>query len=161
VVLGGIGLGVTDGWASEGFALVELARSLEGGRGMKAWLEAPGAIIAGVLPESEVEKINRTLMEGQDASALAALVRAYNGLEVDKSELRRNVVPTLFIVGERDPERPTLDGIDELMSNVSTIVVNDADHLEAWKSEAFLLSAVGFMVDAENGKYSPNGHHRR
>ena len=145
VTIGGAGRGVTKGWAAGDFDYLDLARSLERGEGFKAILRLPDALRKGTASAEEVDAVNSTLMKGQDARALAALIRAYPELEVSEDSLRDNTVPTLMIVGEHDPERPTVEMLNGIMKRLQIVVLPGRNHLTALQDEQVLLSTLKFM----------------
>jgi pimeloyl-ACP methyl ester carboxylesterase len=89
--------------------------------------------------------MNATAMKGQDPLALAAVVRAYADLEVSEESLKNNAVPTLVIVGDKDPEKPTADELKSVMKNLRVVVIRDADHFSAGQRPEFVRSTLEFL----------------
>jgi pimeloyl-ACP methyl ester carboxylesterase len=145
VTLGGIGRGATSGWTTSDFNVLELARSLECGDGLKPLFREPGGAGRKIPPESEIEKMNARIMEGQDPLALAAVIRAYAGLEVSEESLENNSVPALAIVGEHDVERPSVDELKRVMKNLQVVIIQDADHFSAGVQPEFTQAVLAFL----------------
>jgi pimeloyl-ACP methyl ester carboxylesterase len=145
VVMGGVGQGVTKGWSSVSFDHEAFAKSLERGDGLKMFFNVPDGFGSQELPDVLKEVANDMFKKGQNEKALAAVVRAYEGLEVSEESLLENGVPSLFIVGENDPEHPTVLALQDVMKNARIVVIPDADHLQAGAHPDFISSAVEFM----------------
>ncbi|MGI9515959.1 MAG: alpha/beta fold hydrolase [Pirellulaceae bacterium] len=148
VTLGGIGMGVTEGWVPGEFDHIKLAESLETGEGMKVLLREPGAVIPGRATEAQVEQLNNLLMAGQDALALAAVIRGYTNLEVSPEKLQTNSVPTLLIVGEHDAETPSAREMEKVTDNLQLIVVPETNHLTVMNHPDFISAIVQFTGNA-------------
>lgn len=138
--------------------LQELAKSLEEGRGF-------GPLFRGLTPEGDPEpttenmaRINALLQAMNDTKALAAVVRGWKGLTVTEKELRANKIPTLLIIGERDPLKAGVDALDGVMTNAEIVVLEKADHMSAMSSPAFLAKAKEFLAKhAEKAAPTPVG----
>lgn len=145
VTMGGVGKGVTKGWTTSDFDYMKIAESLEQGKGMAVLLKEPNGAGRRRLSASEIEETNRTIMEGQDPLALAAVIRAYPDLEVPEESLTNNSVPTLVIVGELDPEKPTIDELKQVMTKMQAKVIPDADHFQAGGKQEFFDTVIRFL----------------
>lgn len=145
VTMGGVGKGVTKGWTTSDFNYMEIAESLERGDGLKVLLGEPNGAGRRPLSASEIEEMNRTIMEGQDPLALAAVIRAYPDLEVSEESLTNNSVPTLVIVGQHDPEKPTVDELKKVMTKIHVKVIPDADHFTAGGRPEFFDAVTEFL----------------
>jgi len=84
-------------------------------------------------------------MRGKDALALAAVADSFERLEVSDASLEHNLVPTLVIVGEHDPERPTAEQWKGVFQNMKMTVIEDADHGQTIRGEQFVEFAVQFI----------------
>ena len=140
-----VGRGVTKGWTTSDFDHIKIAESLEGGEGLKVLFAQPGGAGRRRLTPEELDEMNQRFMEGQDPLALAAVIRAYADLEVLEESLKDNRVPTLVVVGEHDPEKPTTDELKSVMKNVRVEVVSDADHFTAGLRREFIQSVLEFL----------------
>lgn len=145
VTMGGVGRGVAKGWTTSEFNVIKVAESLERGEGMKSLFREPGGAGTEIPSEAEIEKLNARFMEGQDPLALAAVIRAYARLEVSEESLKDNLVPTLVIVGEDDPEKPTVDELKRVMKNMRTVIIPGVDHSHAAVKPEFLRATVEFL----------------
>ncbi len=84
----------------------------------------------------EDQKIARLLMwplqqylaATNDTKALAAVIRSIDDLEVAEEELRKNTVPTLSVVGSRDPFRIQVERMTGVMNNHRAIIIDGANH---------------------------------
>ena len=77
--------------------------------------------------------------------SLAAVILAYSDLEVSDESLKRNTVPTLVVVGQDDPEKPTADELKKTMTNVRVEVIPDADHFKAGGRPEFFAAVLEFL----------------
>ncbi len=125
----------------------ELATSLEEGRGF-------GPLFRGLTPEGEpaptaegTARIDGLLQAMNDTKALAAVVRGWKGLTVTEKQLRANEVPTLLIIGGRDPLKTGVDALDGVMKNVEIVVLENADHMSAMSNPQFLAKAKAFLAE--------------
>ncbi len=141
-------LGLT-GWMREGSRLEfrkAFADSLERGEGL-------GMLARALTPEGEEEpseeeiaQYERTRFAHQDPLALAAVVRSFDALAVSEADLRQNQVPTLSIIGEKDPLKDGVDAMRGVMSNLEIVVIEGADHGTAVRSPIFLESLIKFLA---------------
>lgn len=143
--IGGVGRGVMKGWTTTDYDITNLADSLERGDGLKPLFGLPGGAGRKIPSKTEIEKINAQFMKGQDALALAAVLRGYSRLEVSEKSLKENRVPTLVIVGEHDPEKPTADELKRVMKNMRLVVIPEVDHFQAAGRLEFLRATIEFL----------------
>jgi pimeloyl-ACP methyl ester carboxylesterase len=128
----------------------QLADSLDQGKGM-------GALIVRLTPpgqpppaEEQVKSINAMLMAGNDPKALAAVARGFKELMVPWNKLEANQVPTLALIGEKDPLRKGVDELKGRMTNLTITVIKDADHGGAFARPEFLKALQNFLAEHKN-----------
>ena len=122
------------GWRGENvegagtFTFRELAEALDNndfGPLVRA-LTPPGA------PEptdAAVAAANATLVASNDMRALAAVVRGFPALaQVSAQNLRANTVPTLALIGDRDPLIEDVERLAGVMANLEVIEIPGATH---------------------------------
>ena len=123
------------GWpesSPEGDAFMDrVAEALERGEGF-------GPLFDSLTPEGEepppreqIEAIERMLLATNDPLALAAAARDFRHLALTEEALEKNTVPTLAIVGERDPLAEDVDRLAGAMANLEVVVIEGADHQSA------------------------------
>jgi pimeloyl-ACP methyl ester carboxylesterase len=123
----------------------ELGDAFEEGKGPDMMLKA--RIPEGQPEPSEeyIEEYRERKLAGQDVKALAAMFRSYEDIAVSESELRQNNVPTLVVIGEKDPLIESVDAMKDLVNNLETIVIEGADHGSTPLSPIFLDSLIQFL----------------
>ena len=141
-------IGLT-GWMREGDRLEfrkAFADSLERGEGL-------GMLARALTPEGEEEpteeeiaQYERARFAHQDPMALAAVLRSYEDFVVSESDLRQNQVPTIAIIGEKDPLKEGVDAMRGVMNNLEIVVIEGADHGTAVSSPKFRESLVEFLA---------------
>jgi pimeloyl-ACP methyl ester carboxylesterase len=103
--------------------------------------------------EQQIKVINQLLMANNDAMALAAVVRSWPDLVIPEAKLKANKVPTLAIIGAIDPLKTRVDELKGRMPNLQMIVIDNADHMSAFRSPEFIGSVQKFLSQtAGNGK---------
>jgi pimeloyl-ACP methyl ester carboxylesterase len=124
----------------------ELATSLEQGKGF-------GPLIVALTPPGrpkpsaeQIQMINVALMRTNDQVALAAVVRGFRGLAVDPEKLKSNQVPTLALIGELDPLKKAVDGLQGNMANLKIVVIPGADHVTAIANPGFIKGLSEFLA---------------
>ena len=115
-------------------------------------LRQSGAISPGIASDKEIIAAYEAMMKGQDAAALAALVRTYSTLDVDSTKLKNNDTPTLVIVGQKDAEKPSAAQLHSLMPKSRLHVIDGVNHFEAWTHAEFVKTVVEFLKDNEESK---------
>ncbi len=139
------------GWSREGDSrmefLKELAESLEAGKGITP-------LILRLVPEGqpkpseeELQTMNQLVMALNDPLALAAVIRGMKGLTVTEQELRANKVPTLALIGALDPLKAGVDEMQKVMGKLDVVVIDDADHMSAFRSPVFVESLKAFLAE--------------
>ncbi|MEX0714721.1 MAG: alpha/beta hydrolase [Pirellulales bacterium] len=124
----------------------ELAESLDRGQGIRPLLvrlTPPGRRLPS---EERLRFITRLMNWTHDTKSLAALVRGMDQLCIEEEQLRANHVPTLAIVGESDPLKITVDELVGVMSNLETVVLAGADHMDAFAQPEFVHSLKSFLA---------------
>jgi pimeloyl-ACP methyl ester carboxylesterase len=124
----------------------DLAASLESGKGI-------GPLIVQLTPpdspkptEEQISAINQMLMLTNDSKALAACIRGIKGLAVAEESLKKNQVPTLAIIGARDPLKTGVDEMAERMTNLKVRVIDGADHMTCFTHPKFIGDLKEFLA---------------
>jgi pimeloyl-ACP methyl ester carboxylesterase len=121
------------------------AKSLEEGHGIAPLMKA--LTPAGVRYDEQQSKVrNQMVMAANDPQALACCIRGLLNLTVPREALVNNKVPTLAIVGEKDPLKRGVDALDGVMSNLKVIVVKGGDHITTFRSSQFLDAVTDFLA---------------
>lgn len=139
------------GWSREDSELLnllnELAESLEQGKGI-------GPLIKRLTPadqpeptEEQIQSFNQLVMLANDPLALAAAIRGMTNLVVPEEALKSNKVPTLALIGERDPLKEGVDLLETVMSNLEVVVIDGADHMTAFSNQAFAKNLQEFLTE--------------
>jgi len=126
--------------------LTDLADSLDAGKGI-------GPLILHLNPadrpkptEEQLAAVNQMLMITNDSKALAACIRGMKGLAVSEEQLRANKVPTLAIIGDKDPLKAGVDDMQARMSNLKVEVIEGADHMTTFRSPKFIGGLKEFLA---------------
>jgi pimeloyl-ACP methyl ester carboxylesterase len=106
----------------------EIAEGLERTGDFRFMLRAFEANRNPPVSDEEIEARNRRMMEGSDPSALAAVLRGWEGFAVSEENLGSNSVPSIAIVGSNDPIKPKTDRLAEVMRRLEVSVIEGADH---------------------------------
>jgi pimeloyl-ACP methyl ester carboxylesterase len=99
--------------------------------------------------------VNALMTHFNDVKALACVMRAFKQLAVTEEELRANTVPTLSIVGTRDPLREGVDSMLGVMANHRAVFIEGADHLTALRGKRFMAALTGFLAENPAGASGP------
>ena len=148
-VVGGAGLGTAIGWADRAHDFDKIADSLKQGDGFVPLLRLPGAISPGVATEKEIADVNEAMTKGNDTDALAALLRTYSELELDRKPLASNRVHTLIVVGAKDAEYASSFELHEELRNSQHRILDGLNHFEAWQHKSFANATIAFVSGAE------------
>lgn len=149
--LGGAGWSQADDDRS---VLTALAESLEQGKGM-------GPLISFLNPKGEpppseerIQAASQMFLTFNNPKALAAVARSMGAFTITKEQLRSNRIPTLALIGEKDPLKAGVDKLDGVMANLKIVVIPEADHMTAMSNPVFLSSLKSFLAKhpAEAGK---------
>jgi pimeloyl-ACP methyl ester carboxylesterase len=141
-------LGLAGWWREEDDSSSDrnaFADSLEKGEGPRMLLRSLTPEGEEEPSEEEIAEYERARFANQDLKALAAVVRSFGSLTVSETDLRQNKVPTLSIIGEKDPLKKNVDAMKGVMSNLEIVVIEGADHLTAISSPIFLESLLKFL----------------
>jgi pimeloyl-ACP methyl ester carboxylesterase len=121
-----------------------IANSLEQGHGFWPLLieintigRKPNRIALGV--------VNALMTHFNDVKAMACVMRAFMQLAVTEEELRANTVPTLSIVGTRDPLREGVDNMLGVMANHRAVYIDGGDHVTAMSNPRFVTALTEFL----------------
>jgi pimeloyl-ACP methyl ester carboxylesterase len=150
--LGGAGV-FPDGVKQPAF-LEKLAQSLEEGKGL-------GPLLTTLSPSGKSNpssiraKVLNKLLVGDNGKALAAVVRSWKKLGVSKEQLKANKVPTLALIGSKDPLKASIDRIQDDMDNLKVVVLDGKDHLSAYTSSKFTSNVRKFLNENSQKKKTP------
>lgn len=92
----------------------------------------------------------QTIIDRNDAAALAALSRSMLDMTVSEETLRSNSVPTLVVFGEHDWIRPNGDALPGVMANLTMRVLPGEDHGSVPASDAFKRMIRSFIADSSS-----------
>jgi pimeloyl-ACP methyl ester carboxylesterase len=126
--------------------LLALIDSLEKGKGMGPLIEALTPAGKPKPTPEQIDEINR-LMVGNNGKALAAVVRGWKELTVTDEQLKANKVPALALIGEADPLKKGVDDLKERMSHLQVVVIDRADHINAFTDKTFVRSLRKFLSE--------------
>ena len=122
---------------------LELAESLEGGGG---FLDFYRVLYPDWSDEDREARSRATLARIPDPIATAALLRGFN-FGVAEESLRNNPVPTLAVIGDKDPRKVTVDALQGVMTNLRIVVIEGADHAEAYGRPEFIEHVIEFLAE--------------
>ncbi len=125
--------------------MTELADSLDAGKGI-------GPLINQLTPagrpkptEEQIDSFNQMLSLTNDPKALAACVRGMGKLNVTEAQLKANKVPVLALIGELDPLKAGVDELKSVMPDLKVVVIEDTDHMTAFRDPKFIGSLEDFL----------------
>ncbi len=101
-VIGGQGWTGNDVGLGEGLT-EEIAVALENGRGIEPLIHALNPEGAPPVPEAQIEAMAKFIETQNDPLALAAVIRSTAGWLPDRAAIAQNPVPSIAVVGDRDP----------------------------------------------------------
>jgi pimeloyl-ACP methyl ester carboxylesterase len=128
----------------------KLADSLEKGEGMGPLVEALTPPGRPKPPEAAIRQINRMLVR-DNGKVLAAVVRSWKMLAVAKDQLKANKVPTLALIGAKDPLKQTLDVIKDDLAKLKIVVIDGTDHVTTFTSPKFVVALRKFLDENKTG----------
>jgi len=138
------------GWTSEPDKdlafLDQLADDLDVGKGFGLLLERLQPVGKRV-GKAKVMAVDTAMSTMNDLTALAAALRGMKELRVTEDELRKNTVPTLAIIGERDPLKVFADQLAATMGNIKEVVLSEADHLSTSGNPEFVQALEAFFAE--------------
>ena len=131
--------------------MIELAESLEQGRGVGPLLRALQPVDGDPPTPEQVEMTNNLILSMNDPLALAAAIRGMSELTIRQDLLEANEVPTLAVIGSRDPLKEGVDAMDGVMSELQIVVLDGADHMSALMdpehSSALVEAVRSFVIE--------------
>ncbi len=131
--------------------MIELAESLEQGRGAAPLLRALQPTDGDPLTPEQIEMTSNMILSMNDPLALAATIRGMSELTVREQQLEANEVPTLAVIGSRDPLKEGVDAMTGVMSELRVEVLDGADHMSALMdpqhSSAFVEAVRNFVIE--------------
>jgi pimeloyl-ACP methyl ester carboxylesterase len=130
--------------------LEKLAQSLEEGKGLGPLMKALSPS-GKANPPAVVSTITNRLVR-ENGKALAAVVRSWKDLGVSKEKLKSNKVPTLALIGSKDPLKESIELMKDEMENLEVIVIDGANHLSTYTNPKFIRSLRKFMADNSQKK---------
>jgi len=89
----------------------------------------------------------RLLDEGQDIQALATLVLGFSELTVTDKDLSNFQIPTVAIIGSKDPYLSRVNDLKALMPKMKVVVIDGATHRTAHRRPEFVEAARAIMAD--------------
>jgi pimeloyl-ACP methyl ester carboxylesterase len=90
--------------------------------------------------------LDQGFLSVNEPKALAACLRSLEALKVSEDKLRGNRVPTLVLIGDKDPIKDDVDLFDGVLSNGKIVVIPGATHGTAISSQAFISSMKSFLA---------------
>ena len=81
-----------------------------------------------------------------DGRALAAMVRAIEGITLQRDELAGIGVPVLSVVGSRDPLAPGVEAMKGLVPDHEVVIIPGADHMRAVRSPELVGALRSFLI---------------
>lgn len=127
--------------------LLELADSLDREEGIEPLLKR---LTPHDLPKPDRGRLrfrlaNKAFGLVNDQKALAAVARAMHELSVNEEQLRANQVPTLALIGEKDPLKVTVDEMAAVMSHLTVSVIPGAGHFRTYGHPEFIGQLKRFL----------------
>ena len=123
----------------------ELADSLEAGEGIAPLIKLLNPKGNPEPTEQQIKTFNAMVMLTNDPKALAAVIRGTTQWIVSEKALRENKIPTLSLIGEKDPMKEGVDALEQVMSNLKVVVLPGADHITATRHPLFRESLLEFL----------------
>jgi len=131
--------------------LDQVADSLANGKGM-------GPLIIRLTPKglpkptaNELANVTRITGTINDMKALAAVFRALRDLAFPEEIMRKNLVPTLALVGAFDPLKEDIDAMKPKMQNFTEVIIQNSDHMDAFAKPEFIKSLKEFLAQHPQG----------
>ena len=89
---------------------------------------------------------NAALLASNDPKAFAAVIRGFPQLShITADNLRANTVPTLALIGDRDPLIEGVERLAGVMSNLDVVEIPGATHMTLFREDMFIEHLVGFL----------------
>lgn len=125
--------------------MVELADSLDSGKGIGPLIEHLTPANRPKPTEEQIKAINQMLLLTNDAKALAACIRGMKGIAVTEEQLSSSKVPTLCIIGSDDPLKAGVDDLAKVKPDITVKVIENTDHMTAFRSPEFVDDLLPFL----------------
>jgi pimeloyl-ACP methyl ester carboxylesterase len=122
----------------------KLAESLEEGKGLGPLLQALSSSEKSK-PSAVTMQILNSLVVRDNGKALAAVVRSWKTLGVSKEQLKANKVPTLALIGAKDPLKKSIDLIKDDMNSLEVVVIGGGGHLSTYYNPKFIRTLRRFL----------------
>ncbi len=104
----------------------------------------------------------RDVWRANDFAALAAVLRAPPFQPIDLESLAGDSIPTLVVVGQRDPVKPLALRLARDLGGADTVIIPGATHLSAVADPAFARAVLDFLArNSAAAGTPPRGHERR
>jgi len=134
----------------------DLVESLNNGKGLAPLMTALTPMGRPNPTEEQLKTANQMIMAVNDPKALAAVVRGLSDLTIPENKLKANRVPTLALVGAIDPLKARVDPLKDRMANLTIVVIDGADHIDAVGKPEFINGLKKFLGEhraaGENGE---------
>ena len=79
------------------------------------------------------------------------MIRGMGELGVSEFQLRKNEVPTIAIIGSRDPLKSGVDAMTGVMKNLTVKIIDGGDHMTTLMnpefSSQFTNAALDFLIE--------------
>ena len=96
--------------------------------------------------DAAIAATNAAVFANNDPKALAAVIRGFPQLsQIAADNLRANTVPTLALVGDRDPLIAGVELLASVMSNLDVVEIPGATHMTAFSDAVFIENLVEFL----------------
>lgn len=137
------------GWAQDDPArnsmLETLAKSIEE-EGSMAPLFTALTPEGETMPEAQINAMSSMIMQNNDPKALANVARGMKGHAVAKEDLEKVDLPTMLIIGSKDPLKDSADAWMSVQDDDQYVVLEGADHMTAFVNPKFLASIEAFLA---------------
>lgn len=128
-------------------SLLELADSLDANGSFAPLLNRLRPADQPPLTDEAIANMSRMMAMMNDVKALAATIRGMSQFSLSEDQVRAVTVPTLAIIGERDPLKDTVDPLAGVLPGVRIVVIPQADHMNAFTNELFRTTLRDFLVE--------------
>jgi pimeloyl-ACP methyl ester carboxylesterase len=85
------------------------------------------------------------VLAANDEKALAAVIRGVREWAVAETSLRANRVPVLALIGGLDPLKRDVDAMSSRLADMTTFVINGADHMTTFTRPEFSAELLKFL----------------
>jgi pimeloyl-ACP methyl ester carboxylesterase len=140
-IIGAAGWGVIDG--EYGALIREIQCSIEERRNFDPithWLDGKKHA-----PRITCFLANVFMRSINDLDAIVNVFKTFEALSVEEGALRRNTVPALTLVGDRDGIRETSDRLPGLMANHELVYIPGGDHITTILHPGFMSHMLAFL----------------